>query len=304
MIKHNEVDRSFDCEPTLTDSQVLEFCHNGFLVLKGVVDDETNQLTCAYLNGEIPSNPSFIPKSLTNEDLDRIRNSHEPSTLLLERWFIKNVLLNSQLAGALRSLLGKNVGLPVLVSRHTTECPSPTQGWHHDADHIFGPELNFLEVFYYPQDTPEEMGPTEVVPGSHITRTHREAEDKGVSAAGPAGTLSIHSQSILHRKGESTATGTRHMIKYDYWRTVPPQRDWIVEPNFDFQKAHYGHHGTARYIAHMFYWLCGKGEEYRIIGGQGWPWSSVNQIGPSYGFAKTEGYLPNWRKNNSDDYAS
>ena len=304
MIKHNEVDRSFDCNPNLTDSQVLEFCHNGFLVLEGVVDNETNQLTCAYLNGEVPSNPSFVPEGFTNEDLDRIRNSHEPSTLLLEGWFIENVLLNSQLAGALRSLLGKNVGLPVLVSKHTTECPSSAQGWHHDADHIFGPELNFLEVFYYPQDTPEEIGPTEVVPGSHVTRTHREMEDKGVSAAGPAGTLSIHSQSILHRKGESTATGTRHMLKYDYWRTVSPQRDWIVEPDFDFQKAHYGHHGIARYIAHMFYWLCGKGEEYRIIGGQGWPWSSVNQIGPSYGFAKTEGYLPNWRKNNLDDYAS
>ena len=256
MIKHNEVDRSFDCNPNLTDSQVLEFCHNGFLVLEGVVDNETNQLTCAYLNGEVPSNPSFVPEGFTNEDLDRIRNSHEPSTLLLEGWFIENVLLNSQLAGALRSLLGKNVGLPVLVSKHTTECPSPAQGWHHDADHIFGPELNFLEVFYYPQDTPEEMGPTEVVPGSHVTRTHREMEDKGVSAAGPAGTLSIHSQSILHRKGESTATGTRHMLKYDYWRTVSPQRDWIVEPDFDFQKAHYGHHGIARYIAHMFYWLC------------------------------------------------
>ena len=114
MIKHNEVDRSFDCEPTLTDSQVLEFCHNGFLVLEGVVDDEINQLTCAYLDGELPSNPSFIPEGLTDEDLDRILNSHEPSTLLLERWFIENVLLDSQLAGVLRSLLGKNVGDAVI----------------------------------------------------------------------------------------------------------------------------------------------------------------------------------------------
>ena len=35
MIKHNEVDRSFDCEPTLTDSQVLEFCHNAFFGFGG-----------------------------------------------------------------------------------------------------------------------------------------------------------------------------------------------------------------------------------------------------------------------------
>jgi hypothetical protein len=53
----------------------------------------------------------------------------------------------------------------------------------------------------------------------------------------------------------------------------------------------------------MFYWLCGKGNEYRISGGQSWPWRSANQIGPSYGYAATEGYLPNWRKDNRDGYA-
>ena len=67
--------------------------------------------------------------------------------------------------------------------------------------------------------------------------------------------------------------------------------------------APYGGHGVARYVAHMFYWLCGKGDEFRLIGGQAWPWSSANQIGPSYGFGHSEGYLPNWRKNNPDDYA-
>ena len=27
-----------------------------------------------------------------------------------------------------------------------------------------------------------------------------------------------------------------------------------------------------------------------------------NMIGPAYGFGLKEGYLPNWRKNNPDDY--
>ena len=265
--------------------------------------DEINQRSCDYLNGKLPANPSYIPEGLTQADLERIRNSHEPSTIMLEDWYIEHVLLNPQLAGALRSLLGKNVGLPVLVSKHSVECPAPPQGWHHDADHVFGPETNFLEVFYFPQDTPLEMGPTELVPGSHIRPTTRDANDPGVSAVGPAGSIGIHSQSILHRRGESTGTGTRHMLKYSYWRTVLPERDWIVEPDFDLRTADYGGHGTARYIAHMFHWLCGKGDEYRVIGGQGWPWKTENQIGPSYGFGAKEGYLPNWRKNNPDDYA-
>ena len=53
----------------------------------------------------------------------------------------------------------------------------------------------------------------------------------------------------------------------------------------------------------MFYWLCGKGEEYRVIGGQAWPWTSPNQIRPSYGFGSVRGYQPDWRKHNQDGYA-
>ena len=202
----------------------------------------------------------------------------------------------------MRSLLGAQIGLPVLASHHGVDCPAPAQGWHRDADQIFGPELNFVEVFYFPQDTPAELGPTELMPGSHIGPSQSQPEDSGVLTDGPAGMLGIHHQSILHRRGESTANGLRHMLKYNYWRTVPPERDWIIEPDFDLHTAYYGHHNVARYTAQMFYWLCGREDEYRIIGGQAWPWSTPNQIGPSYGFGETEGYRPDWRRNTPDGY--
>ena len=120
---------------------------------------------------------------------------------------------------------------------------------------------------------------------------------------GPAGTLGIHHQSILHRRAASSATGLRHMLKYSYWRLAPPTRDWIVEVDFDFHSAYYGGHVLARYAAHMFYWLCGKGDQFRIVGGQGWPWSTENQIAPSRGFGRSEGYLPDWRRGDQDGYA-
>ena len=204
-MKYEKINRTFDCEPTLTDTQVLQFCRDGYLCLQGVVPDEINQRTCDYLNGDLPINPCFIPKGITHADLERMRDTHEPSSILLEDWYIEHVLLNRELAGALRSLLGQNVGLPVLVSNHRVECPMPAQGWHQDADHVFGPEINFLEVFYFPQDTPLEMGPTELLPGSHIHSTSRDTNEKGISSEGPAGSFVIHSQSILHRRGESTA---------------------------------------------------------------------------------------------------
>lgn len=294
----------FECEPSLTDSQVLEFCREGYLLLRGVVDDAVNEKARAWLEGRIPADPCFVPEGMSDEDLARIRASHEPSTIFLEQWFIEGVLLQPQLAGIMRSLLGPQVGLPILASHHGTQCPQPAQGWHHDADHVFGPELNFVEVFYFPQDTPVELGPTELVPRTHLGPTQRDINEGGVFADGPAGTLGIHHQSILHRRGVSTATGMRHMLKYNYWRTVAPQHDWIAEADFDLQTADYGGHNQARYVAHMLYWLRGQGDEYRTIGGQGWPWRSPNQIGKPYGYEASSGYLPDWRKAKQDGYSS
>lgn len=265
-VKLNKSNRTFDCEPTLTDTQMLEFCKQGYLILKGVVPEEINRRAFEYLDAH---------------------PSGEPSTIILEDWFIQNVLLQPQVAGAVRSVLGRNVGLPVLMSNHRVKCPAPAQGWHHDADSVFGPEIHYLQVFYYSQDTPQELGPTEVLPGSHLAPAHRDIDWKGgVLTTAPAGSVFITIYPILHRKSASTAEGMRNLLKWNYWRTKPPQRDWIREPNFDFHTADYGGHGTSKLVAHMFYWLCVAGHKFRTLGGQSWPYSGsrANQIEKSYGF--------------------
>lgn len=294
---------TFDCDPTLTDSQVLEFCREGYILLPGVVSAEANDKSCAYLEGRLEPDPVWLPDGWTKADVDRVRETHEPTTIFLEEWFIQDVLLNPQLTGLMRSLLGPNVGMPILASHHATQCPQEAQGWHHDADHVFGPELEFVEVFYFPQDTPDELGPTEIAPGTHIGKHNRDIDESGVLASGPAGTLGIHHQSIMHRRGASTASGMRHMLKYNYWRTNPPVKDWISEPDFDPARAFYGGHNTARFAAHMYAWLCGRGDDFYLIGGQAWPWRSEQQIRPSYGYGRTRGYKPDWRRNNPDGYA-
>ena len=123
MIKLDKENRAFDCEPTLTDTQVLQFCREGFLMMEGLIPNEINQRTFAYLDAH---------------------PSKGPSTIILEDWFRDNVLLQPQVAGAVRSILGRNVGLPVLMSNHRVQCPAPLGDWHHDADSLFGPEVNYL----------------------------------------------------------------------------------------------------------------------------------------------------------------
>ena len=250
--RYNIEQKTYDCKPTLTDKQVLEFCKQGFLLLEGVVPDEINRKTVEYLG----------------------KNTYyEPTEILKEDWFVENVILHPQAAGVIRSLLGAGFGLPILMSQHRVKSPTSAQGWHRDASSKFGPELTSLQVFYYPQNTPTELGPTEILPGSHLSYASQIGHYGSIRGAfkttGRAGSIFVTVYSIWHRRAASTAEGMRHMLKYNYWRTVPPERDWIREPDFDFNSANYGQDRLQS--ARMFYWLCGKAKQYRWRGGQAWP---------------------------------
>jgi len=81
-------------------------------------------------------------------------------------------------------------------------------------------------VFYYPQDVPPEMGPTELLPGSHFLyqrekhMAHYDAIKGSVLTAAPAGSIFLTSYNIWHRRGARTEpTSIRNLLKYNYWRT-------------------------------------------------------------------------------------
>ena len=184
--------KTYSCRPGLKDTQVLEFCKQGFLVLEGVVPDEINRRTVEFL--------------------DRYP-SHEPTEILLEDWFVDNVILNPQAAGAVRSLLGQNFGLPIIMSNHRVNCPSPAQNWHRDGNSKYGPALNYLQVFYYPEDCSLDLGPTEVLPGSHFLFSlsknmgHYGGIRGAHRAAAPAGSIFFTVYSIWHRRSAASGKG-------------------------------------------------------------------------------------------------
>ena len=77
--------KTYDCEPTMTDTEVLEFCKNGYLMLEGVVPDDVNRRTMEYCDQH-----SYM----------------EPSGILLEDWFVENVIVHPAAAGAVPLSLG------------------------------------------------------------------------------------------------------------------------------------------------------------------------------------------------------
>lgn len=276
--------RTHHCEPTLGDREVLDFCKRGYLILPGIVPPETNERVTAWCAG----NPSF-----------------EPSDLLGEEWFHQEVLLRPPVAGAVRSLLGNGFGLPLLISNHRVALPAPAQQWHRDGGSRYGPELRYLQVFYYPQETSEEAGPTELLPGSHFIHSHApwmahyDAIRGAVLTAAPAGSVFLTVYSIWHRRAASSpaATGTRNLLKFNYWRLSPPTRDWRRDPGFSVETADYSAVGFPTFreqfrdcydAAEMFCWLCGLGHRYRRIGGQGWPMPAATY--DWYGTPERPGY--------------
>ena len=112
-----------------------------------------------------------------------------------------------------------------------------------------------------------------------------------VKTAAPAGSIFLTIYQIWHRGAAATSPGLRNLLKYFYWRTSPPTRDWMIEPDFDVANADYelgvptlgeDFKGGCQ-TAEMFYWLCGLHDQYQNLGGQSWPLLPQNRHGRPYG---------------------
>ena len=269
--------QTYDCEPTLNDSEVLEFCKNGYMLLDRVVPSEINKKVTAWVNE--PAGKAHVENYINLDD--------RYQDLAREQWFKDNVLLNDALAGALRSLLGKNFGLPSLIANHKSECPIPeAQDWHWDGGAKFGPQINYVLVFYLPEGCPRDMGPTEILPSSHFLFSpssymgHYGSIKGSYFAVCEPGSILIMNYSLWHRRSGSWGTGTRNNLKLCYWRNSQPTRDWVKEPDFDMRTADYNFKGPLysrrnsrpqRDAAELFFWMSGLADKYEWIGGQGWP---------------------------------
>ena len=258
-------------KPTLADHDVLQFCKTGFLVLEGVIPDSTNEWVYAYMDRE---------NAAAGSPMSGIAN---------EERFVEEVLLHPEVAGAARSLLGDNFALPDQMATHRLVEPKKMGQWHMDGGSQFERACNLLQVFYIPQTNTKEMGPTYFLPGSHLVPiTVEELRHFGhlagqVQTIAPAGSVFFTHYSIWHRQGGKTDTSVRNMLKWMFWRTAPPRRDWIIDPEFDFGLADYSYaneyfDGSWRNeqsvprVAEMFSWLCGKSDHFRWLGGAGWPY--------------------------------
>ncbi|MEE2658417.1 MAG: HEAT repeat domain-containing protein [Candidatus Latescibacterota bacterium] len=257
----------------LTDEQMREFIVNGYLVFTPSVPEGIHETCYRKLNEIIDSedNPG-------NNILPRVPE-------------MRHVLNSREVRGALISVLGPDhlehphrYCHPIKPAKEVLSPDEVTEklrkNCHQDGYTPLGHPrqhyLRYARIMYYPQDSPVELGPTHVIPGTQFNRgLTDEDRARAVPVAGQAGTVSLTHFDVGHAAGVSQLKRHRHMIKFIYVRSAEP-----TEPTWDCKSTDWlkPENITAPYDlelawAHSWDWSCGKRDRY-----ESWPQTEAADI--------------------------
>ncbi len=215
--------------PVLLDSkQVAAFVADGYLRFDALVPAAICQAVLEELRaGGPPSSfgapPDSPARAWAGQPLaDRFRD-----------WPGLSALLDSPaVSGIIRSLLGPGA----LYDHHYAHVIPPNQRWSQPwhADAILDPRRRSFDIqlFFFPHDTPREMGGTMVLPGSHLRAVNESAIARYQNFVGqtamvcPAGSLLVCHHGIWHG-GQPNLTGRpRTMFKLRLGPAAPQRRTW------------------------------------------------------------------------------
>ncbi|GGD65901.1 HEAT repeat domain-containing protein [Paenibacillus nasutitermitis] len=200
----------------LDDEQMQSFISKGFLILK---TDFKNEFHTRLL-----------------EQLDYVYEKEgNPGNNLLPRIRELQVVFDSPvIKGALTSVLGPNYIMHTHRYGHLNSNPVPG-GWHKDSYWGYQRMRNHKQwwamIMYFPQDTPLELGPTGVMPGTqyHESRIFEQDDnDWEGKANGGAGTFALIHYDIWHRSNSNLTGKQRYMLKFEFMRT-----DAATEPTWN-----------------------------------------------------------------------
>ncbi len=132
-------------------------------------------------------------------------------------------------AGALASLLGSDYTRAAHRHCHKNHPGTRSQAWHQDSLNIptiseghgrVSDHVQSVLVMYYPQNVASNMGPTALIPGSHLftaagdrNASHGNFKDQIVAVV-PAGSMLILHYDIWHAGTANTSDQIRYMVKY------------------------------------------------------------------------------------------
>lgn len=229
----------------LNDKQMRDFIVNGYLIV----------------NTDLSRNFHDEIYRTTNTVFEKEGN---PGNNLLPRIpEIRHVFDDLTVRGALTSLLGADYYMQPHRHPHINHPKSEGQRLHQDGGKRWSHRTRRLLVFYYPQDTPEELGPTSIVPGSHYFSTAEGAKIRGeVPLAGDSGTVTIANYDLWHRAMPNQTDKPRYMMKFLSARmSEPKSASWNTDQSDWMNGTPMGNPEHQAMFKHLWDWHHGKTTE-------------------------------------------
>jgi hypothetical protein len=224
----------------LNAEQMASFVTNGYLMVENLVPHKLNQLVCEELQKN-----QF-------EGKDGYKYWFESSV-------IQDVFALPQVEAVIQSLVGVNPSYDHSFLHSVAPHHHKAQHWHGDSI-IDTRRYGFdIQIFYFPHDTPKEMGPTLILPGSHLRRINtasisRYKNIKGqIQLATHAGTMVFWHQGLWHCAQPNYTDHMRYVFKLRL-RPGQIQRGLFNTEGYD------GSH-VRKILSHHFPW---QGNEARL----------------------------------------
>ena len=211
----------------LSAEQVRQFIADGYLVLQPSLPGNLHRAICGRLATAIPGadNPGNNILPLVPE--------------------MRHVLEAPEVHGALLSLLGPGYlehphrfcHIEAQQSAEGIDYTAKLAGnCHQDSYTPLGRprhhHVRYLRLMYYPQDTPQELGPTHVIPGTHLNGGLNDSERaRPLPVRGGAGTVSLTHFDLGHAAGVNFSTQRRFMMKFIFMRATAPQANGWSGPD-------------------------------------------------------------------------
>jgi len=250
--------------PLLDSKQMAAFVADGFLRFDAIVPPAECAAVLAELAGGGPPSPfGAAPGS------DAANWPGQPLAALFRASPAVSAMLRlPKVAGIIDSLLGPDP----IYDHHYTHVIAAAQRWSQPwhADAIQDPRRHAFDIqlFFFPHDTPRQMGGTMILPGSHLRHINEAAIARYQNFVGqqamacPAGSLLVCHHGIWHGGQPNLTERARTMFKLRLCPRRPQKRTWDTSDIDDpavariLQRDHgwYGHEVRLEIVNRIRLW--------------------------------------------------
>lgn len=227
-----------DSKHLLTDEQMQHF------IIKGYINIKTDL-------------PADFHEAIFQQTEAVFEKEGNPGNNLIPRIpDIQEIFDHPAVDGALTGLVGTNYYTHPHRHCHYNPPGSSGQRLHKDSWTRRRHPTRWVMAFYYPQDTPEERGPTGVLPQSQCYNTEPDNGQDELPLAGEAGSMSIVHYDLWHRAMPNRTDKNRYMMKFLFTRMEEPQ-----QPSWNNEGAEWipSNDGQRLMWQHLWAWHLGTG---------------------------------------------